>query len=410
MNTHQAYMLLLLTLGAFVMPILAERIGWFAAPCEVLYGTAVGTLIPGAGQPGTFVTALSNFGFLLLLFLAGLDVDFTLLTHRGPRLLLRTALAAAGVQGIGLAIGLVLGWPAVQVLLVNALSVSLLLIILRQAGLSQSPFGQTLLLVALMGEGLSIVTLTGYDLLLRHGFSWQLGIAALNLLIVLVLGFLALQVLHRAVTSSPQTFGRLFAHADPSEIGVRAALALMMAFAALAVLLGVEQILATFVAGVVCSYTFRSGNRLFEKIATMGQGFFIPIFFISAGLGLQISTLLSPALLVLLLTVLVGTAAVRLLATPLLRATGLTWREAACGALLLAAPLTLQVAIVQVGVATGQVSGHMQGAVLGAAIVGAVLYPALGRGLLPTTARTEAHSERAAKRQYSIPVRVRNPR
>lgn len=410
MNIHQAYMLLLLTLGAFAMPILAERIGWFAAPCEVLYGALVGNLIPGAGQPGNFVTALSNFGFLLLLFLAGLDIDFALLTHRGPRLLLRAALAAAGVQVIGLAIGLALGWPAVQMLLVNALSVSLLLIILRQAGLSHSPFGQTLLLVALLGEFLSIVTLTGYDLLLRHGFGWQLGLAALNLLVVLALGFLALQVLHRAVTSSPQTFGRLFAHADPSEIGVRAALALMMVFAALAVLLGVEQILATFVAGVVCSYTFRSGNRLFEKIATMGQGFFIPIFFITAGLGLQITTLLSRASLTLLLTVLVGTAAVRLLATPLLRMAGLAWREAVSGALLLAAPLTLQVAIVQVGVATGQVSSHLQGGVLGAAIVGAVLYPALGRAFLPGAARSSPHGERATGRSYSTPVRVRVPR
>ena len=400
-------MLLLLTVGAFAMPILSERVGLFAAPCEVLYGAVIGNVVPGASQPGTFVTSLSNFGLLLLLFLAGLEIDFTLLSSRGAKMFMRAAIAAAGIQVIGLVVGVVLGWPVIQVLLITALSVSLLLVVLKQAGLNQNVFGQTVLIVGVAGEFLSIVILTGYDLLLRHGFGWQLGGAALNMLAVLVLGFVALLLLNRAVTSRPHSFGRLFARSDPSEIGVRAALALMMAFAALAVLLGVEPILATFVAGVVCSFTFRGSHRRFEKISTMGQGFFVPIFFITAGLGLRLTTLLSSAALTYLLSILAGTVTVRLLATPLLHFAGLPWNEVASGALLLAAPFTLQVTIVQVGVDTGQISSHLYNAVLGAAIVGAVLFPFLGRSLLPRPGMSLASHMRRLMQSRSAPIRTR---
>lgn len=407
MNIHQAYMLLLLTVGAFAMPILAERIGWFAAPCEVLYGAAVANFIPGAGWPDAFVTALSNFGLLLLLFLAGLEIDFTFLTLQGTRSLLRAAVAAVGTQLIGLVIGLVFGWPVIQVLLIGAFSVSLLLVVLKQADLSQSEFGQTVLVVGVAGEFLTILLLTVYDLVVRHGFGWQLGGAALKLLAVLALGFVVFQVLNRAVASSPHSFGRLFARSDPSEVGVRAALALMMAFAALAVLLGVEPILATFVAGLVCSFTFRDGTRRFEKISSMGQGFFVPIFFITAGLGLHLSALLSEPSLALLLSILAGTVAVRLLAVPLLRFAGLRRAEVASGALFLSAPLTLQVTIAQVGIDTGQMSGHTHGAVLGAVIVGAVLFPLLGRSFLPRLSTSSASGVRRLMPMRRTPARLR---
>jgi Kef-type K+ transport system membrane component KefB len=164
--------------------------------------------------------------------------------------------------------------------------------------------------------------------------------------------------------------------------------------------LGVEPILATFVAGVACSFTFRTGNRLFEKVATIGHGFFVPIFFISAGFGVRLSALLSRTSIGYLLAILVGTLLIRLLAIPLLRMTGLAWNEAASAALLLAAPLTLQVAIVKVGIATGQVAADTYGAALGAAVVGALLYPLVARAFLP---RTEGSASRSAS--WSLPVR-----
>jgi Kef-type K+ transport system membrane component KefB len=382
MSAQEASMLLLLTVGAFLVPLLAERLGLFAAPCEVLYGAVIAALVPGVHAPGEFVAALSNFGLLLLLFLAGLEIDFGLILQQGGGILLRAGAVAVGIQLLAFGAGMLLHWPLLQVLLLGAMSVSVLLVMLRQEGVHGNAFGQILLIAGAIGEFLSILELTGYDLIHRHGFGWALALAALKLVALLVLGFIALRALRVAIVRRPHRFGRLVATHDPLEVGVRAALALMLCFAAVAVLLDVEQLLATFIAGLVCSFGFRGRNALTEKLMTLGQGFFLPIFFIAAGLSLQVGALLHGPALALLVALVLGVLLTRIVAIPLLRLAGLSWRQAGAGALLLAAPLTLQVAIVKVGIDLGELPESVQGVVLGAAIVGAFVFPLVARSMM----------------------------
>lgn len=383
MNSHQALMLLLISVGAFLMPLLAERIGWFVAPCEMLYGTVVANFIPGADQPGSFILTLSQFGFLLLLFLAGLEIDFNLIQRRGWRAIARAGAAAVGLQAVAMGFGWMLHWPIVYILLLGALSVSVLLVVLQQDGTSQRPFGQTLLIVGAIGEFLSILEITTYDLISRFGVGWPLAIAALKLLALLVLGYLALRGLIWIIALELHQKWRLLARYHPSEVGVRAAFALMLCFAAVAVWLRVEQILATFIAGAVFSFAFRRRTVVAEKLVTIGQSFFVPIFFITVGLGLHLADFMRPPALGALLGLTLTMALVRGLSAPLLRLAGLRWSSVVPAALLLAAPLTLQVAIVQVGIDLGQMESGVHDVALGAAILGAVLFPLLARPFVP---------------------------
>lgn len=397
MTSQQATLLMLLTVGAFLVPLLAERIGLFAAPCEVVYGALIANFIPGIHQPGEFISALSNFGLLLLLFLAGMEIDFAMILERGPGMLLRASGIAVGIQLFGLLIGVLLHWPLIQILLLGAMSVSVLVVMLRQDGVHDKPFGQILLIGGAVGEFLSILELTAYDLIHQHGLAWPLALAALKLLALLVIGYIVLRLVRTALVQQPHRFGRLVATHDPMEVGVRAALALMLCFAAVAVLLNVEQILATFIAGMICSFGFRGRNALTDKLMTLGQGFFLPIFFIAVGLSLDVHTLLHPTSVALLLALVAGVALTRLLAVPLLRAVGLSWREAGIGAMLLAAPLTLQVAIVKVGIDLGELPQLVQGAVLGAAIAGAFVFPLLARLLMRIQRSWERDSQPLAQ-------------
>ncbi len=388
MNSHQALMLLLLTGGAFIVPLLSERIGWFSAPCEVLYGAVIANFVPGANQPSIFVTSLANFGFLLLLFLAGLEIDFTLLKQRGTKAVLWALLAVFALQGISLGIGsIILHWSFLFSLLLGAMSVSIILTVLKQDNLAQSTFGQAVLLISVIGEFLTILIMTGYDLIYRYGFDWPLAWAALKLSGLLVLGYIAMRSMGALVDRNPHRFARFFIVNDPSEVGVRASLALLLSFAAFAVLLDVDQILAAFIAGAICSFAFRRQQVLTEKLSTIGQGFFLPIFFISVGLQLDLGALLHGSALLLLIQIVVAVLAVRLLALPFLRLTGISWQMAIPAAFLLSAPLTLQVAIVQVGIDLGQLDTRLQGGVLGAAIAGAIIFPLLARPLVKQAAK-----------------------
>ena len=407
MNTQQAMMLLLITAGAFLMPLVSERIGWFTAPCEMVYGAVVATLIPGAGNPGSFITTLAQFGFLLLLFLAGLEIDFSLLHRRGMRSLLSAGLVAVALQALALGLVALLRQPPIDGLLVGALSVSLLLVVLHEGGQAQSEFGQTLLVVGAIGEFCSILSVTAYDLIGRYGLNWMLGLAALKLAALLIAGYLALRGLSLAAVRQPTRFRRLFIRRDPSELGVRAALAFMLCFAAIAVWLRVEQILATFIAGLVCSYAFRGQHVVTKKLTTIGQGFFVPMFFISVGLQVNASSLLNGPVLAAVAAMLAALVLTRLAVAPLLVLAGLRWREALPGALLLSAPLTLLVAIAQVGIDLGQLDATAYSSLLGAAIASAVIFPGLARALMRRLPRADdvPHVVEAAQLHvYSAPL------
>lgn len=382
MDSRQALMLLVVTAGAFIVPIISERIGWFTAPCEMIYGILAANLLPWAHDPGTFIMTLAQFGFLLLMFLAGLEIDFTMLRRRGPLMLLRAGIAALGMQGLVVAVGIYLDLPPIYILLLGAVSISLLLVVLKELQLVQSNFGQTVLIVGALGEFLTILELTMYDLINRFGVGMPLALAGLKLAALLFVGYLVLRWLNNSVTRSPGSFMRLFHARDTAELGVRAALAFMLMFAAIAVLLAVEQILAAFIAGAVCSFAFRGHNTVGRKLSTMGQGFFIPLFFISIGMSLRLSDLMHGETLLLIGGLLSGLLVLRLLAIPLLLIAGVPWRSTTGAVLLLSAPLTLIVAIAQIGINLKQLAPATYSAVLAVAILSAVIYPLLGRPLL----------------------------
>ncbi|HEY7358834.1 MAG TPA: hypothetical protein VH590_20265, partial [Ktedonobacterales bacterium] len=97
--------------------------------------------------------------------------------------------------------------------------------------------------------------------------------------------------------------------------------------------------------------------------------------------GLQLSGLRNQGTVILLLELVGASLLVRLLAMPLLRLAGLSWSAAFIGAILLSAPLTMQVAVAQVGVNLGVFGSGTIFSVLGASVVGAVIFPALFRSL-----------------------------
>lgn len=381
MPENPAISLLLFTAGAFIIPLLSKRIGLPAAACEMLYGALLGNLLPQMAQPDALINALAQFGFILLLFLAGLEVDFVLVERGGKRGIVRSGAFAVGVLLAGGAVAYALGRDFVFGLIAGAISIGVVLVILRETGLSRSRFGQVILMSGAIGEFLTILILTAYSLLHHYGLAFPVLLALGKLLLLLVIGWLVLQLLSVVVWWYPHQFRRLVASNDPSELGVRAALALMTAFAAAAVLLGVEEVLATFIAGAIFAYVFRHQGSLSDKLAAVAHGFFVPIFFIKVGLGLQLAGLRNQETLLLLLELVGATLLVRLLALPLLKLTGLGWGAALAGVLLLSAPLTTQVAVAQVGVDLGVLGAGTTLSVLGASVVGAVIFPTLFRPL-----------------------------
>jgi len=381
-HAQEAISLLIFALGAFAIPLFSGRIGVPAAVGELLFGVLVGPHLLGWIEPNAFTSFLAEFGFAFLMFLAGLELDFSRIERQGVGGLLAGLVVVVGMSALSLGVTLALGLPLFLFVAFSALSLGVLMVTLNEAGLTRSRAGQTMIFVGSIGEFVTIVLLTGFGMYYEFGLGWQLGAQMLKLGLIFVAAYVALVVLRTIIWWWPERFVRLVAAHDPSEIGVRAGMAMMLVFVALATLMGVESILGSFVAGTLFAFVFREKRVLEAKMASIGFGFFVPIFFIWVGSEFDLSAVLHRSVLPLLGTFLVVSLVCKLLPSLGLMTRGLSWREAVGAGLLFGAPLTLLVVIARIGIDVHVIDEATAGALVLLAIVTGVAFPWLFRMLL----------------------------
>ncbi|NMC70528.1 MAG: cation:proton antiporter [Myxococcales bacterium] len=382
MEAQGALSLLVLALGAFLLPLLCERIRVPAVVGEILFGMAISEQALGLTSRTEFTRFLAQFGFALLMFLAGMEIDFTQIGRMGRRTLVAAASAAGGTFLLAGGAVLLFHRPPFLVLVLGAMSLGLVLATLRGLDLTRRPLGQRILLVGTIGEFLTLIGLTIGDIAGVHGVGLDLLWAVTKLALVFLLAWVCLVVLRSLLWWFPETFSRVVATRDASEIGVRASLALMLAFVAVATLLGVEAILGAFLAGALFSFVFREKHAVESKLSSIGFGFFIPIFFIDVGMSFDLGGLTGAAVWSEMGFLAVASLVAKVASCLLLWATGLRFRESVGAGVLLAAPLTLLVAESRIGSEIGLIDRTTSLAIVLFAVVGGVLLPTLFRWLV----------------------------
>ena len=86
--------IILIGIGAFTLPLIAGRLKLPAVVLELIFGLIIGPvlLIVETGTPDAeFVELLAELGLLLLMFLAGFEIDFERLERQGSGPLLTGA-------------------------------------------------------------------------------------------------------------------------------------------------------------------------------------------------------------------------------------------------------------------------------------------------------------------------------
>ncbi len=278
MDITQAITLLVISLGAFVVPLLSGRVGVPAAVGEIAFGMLVGPFVLGVVAETEFFGFLAEFGFAFLMFLAGLELDFANLERKGGRVLWLSLGVASLTIGLAFLAAVRMGWSPFWGIVLGATSIGLVLVTLRETGAARSDFGQTVILVGSIGEFLTIIIATLYNIVFRFGFGLAFIGELVRLVSVFVVAYLVLRTLRLLVWWFPSQFSRMIDIEDTSEVGVRAGMALMIAFVAVSELLGMEAILGAFLAGALFSFVFREKGILETKLAGIGHGFFIPVF------------------------------------------------------------------------------------------------------------------------------------
>ena len=382
MELAEALSLVVFYMGAFFMPMVASRVHVPAAVAEILYGLAIGAL--GLVHEGGATHFLAELGFVYLMFLVGMEIDFNRVEREGKGTVALAFAIATLVLVTAIYIAMRLEMSFFMGLVIGAMSVGVLLVALVESNASKTRWGQILLLVGSIGELLTLLTLTGYHLVHSHGWSLALAAAALRVLLLFVLALALLMFLRLSVWWFPHSFQRWVREEDPSELGVRFGFVLMLGLTAVAAWVGLEAILGAFLAGMLFAYVFRETGVLETKLTALGQGFFVPIFFINVGVTFEWSAVGDPSTLGRSLMVL-GAASLfaKLLPTTLLLFLGLRLRSVLAGAFLLATPLTLLVAIAALGREMGVLDASMSAAVIFLAIATGVVFPTLFKLIAP---------------------------
>lgn len=393
MSAASAQSLFWISLGALLVPMISRRIKVPSAVGELIFGIVFGSHVLGLITRDDFIDLMAQLGFAILMFSAGMEIDFAPLRKRGSRILsigwqwvIITFLggwAAVTITGLG-------PWP---VLAVCSVSIGLASVFLRERGLLGSGLGQAVLAAGLIGESLSILLLTVLDFHHQLGFSREFFFSVSQFAGIFVLAYLFMRVFRFIIWWYPKKIQAFIESGDPLELGVRLAIALLFIFVAAAAALHVESILGAFIAGALFGFIFQEREVVADKINAIGQGFFVPIFFIVVGSHFDPLTSLlgvSPAELGLLLLV---ALTVKLVPSLVFIRMGLGWREILGGGLLFSAPLTLTVAVAEIGERIGALSSSMKGSLIVVAITTGLICPFLARIIVPAKGEQNGREE-----------------
>jgi Kef-type K+ transport system membrane component KefB len=393
-TAETARSLLIMATGAFAVPLLSRPLRLPAAVGEILFGMLIGPHLLGWVILTDFTSLLGQLGCFLLMLMAGMELDFSLVEKVGRSKLGRMGLQVLAIFALSFLLAELLGMSWFIGMILSAISIGLPLMLLQETRHSRTLFGQKLLVVGSLGEFLCIVLATGIAAWCRAGGLNYLFLDKIGkLLLVFALAWALLFILRVAVWWKAEAFSRMTETHDPSEIGVRAGLALMFMLVAATANFGIDPILGAFMAGALFSFVFRAKGPLELKFLSLANGFFVPFFFITVGLDFHLGLALQSDL-VAFLELLVALLVARFLPLYLFRGPDSSPREALAGALLLSAPLTLLVVLGNMGLRLGLIDKLANTTVILLAVVASIVYPflfkMLARGIpaLPAEERT----------------------
>lgn len=404
---------LALVLGlAVLVPLAFSRFRRLRVPVvvgEILAGILVGRSGLSWVQPNDVTLhLLAEVGFVFLMFLAGMEIDISALgiaprvkarrtpaeplpEKRGPSPLVLalehfalTLLLATGMAYLLWRAGMVQNLFLMG-LVISTTSLGVVMPVLKEQGYLGDRYGQTLLVSALVADFATMVLITIEVAFISHGLTLELlliGLLFVALLTLYRLGVLVLPGMRTLVEEISQA---------TTQINIRLALLTMIAFVALAEVIGAEVILGAFLAGLLIVLLLGDDDGLRHQLESMGYGFFIPIFFIMVGVDFNLQVLTENGGSWLLIAVLLLAAILTKLVPAVVFRQAFGWRESLGGGVLLSARLSLIIAAAEIGRNLGVLSEAVAVAVILVAIVTVTAAPFLFTQLLPRrTAATQS--------------------
>lgn len=375
--------LLVVLLAALIIPLIMARLKIVNVPtsvAEIIAGIILGKSLLNWVHPTEILNQLSTLGVIILIFLSGMEIDFSLFKKQpnnkpNAKKQISPVLIASLAMGSIIILSVGCSWVLAKLHLFNniplgtilfsTIALGIVIAALKEKELLSKPFGQTMLLIAAFGEIIPLLSLTLYSTLMGGDVKslWPI-LLIFVVAIILLMNF--------------RTFYHLFDKINKvtTQLDIRLAFFLVITLVAVAEHVGAENILGAFLAGIVMKL-LQPKEETLDKLNSLGYGFFIPIFFIMTGAKLDLKTLLTDQKALLLIPLfLIGLIVAKLAVIPILRMR-FKMINAIAGTFLATTTITLVIPVLTVGRELHAITATQSGAFTLAAVLTCILSPIL---------------------------------
>ena len=277
-------------MGALVLiaALLGYRFGIAVAIFEIAAGAIAGNLL--GFQVSPWLQTFADFGSLLLIFIAGSDIDIETMVRKFKPVGLIGGISFLAPFLIVLSFGLfVQQWDAPRALLIgiasSTTSVAVTYPVLRDSGLLKRDLGKILLLVAFVPDFL--VTLALFV------FFSEIGVQTLAIILLLALAIFVLRFVS----------GRVFRRVGEtsSEIKLRFIFFVLFALAFISERGNLHASLAVFILGILVSELMKEQEETDKRLRAVAFSIFVPAFYFKAGLLFSFSAVVQNLLTIIVL-------------------------------------------------------------------------------------------------------------
>jgi Kef-type K+ transport system membrane component KefB len=353
----------------------------------LLGGVLIGPHVLGFAETSS-IQLLANIGLGFLFLLAGYELDPRLLRQEPGRLAiggwLMSAAIAVGVAAALTAAGYIKDYVPVGLALTTT-ALGTLLPILRDNGMLGGEFGRHVFAAGAVGELFPILIIAVF-LGQRGSFvalASVLLVGALAVALTIVPWLARSAAVQRMVTEGQEATG---------QVTLRWSLVLLFALLALASRFGLDVVLGAVLAGIVLrgwtQHLRMDTESLEHKFDAVGYGLFIPIFFISSGMSLDLKSISEDPLRLLVFFVLL--IVVRGLPSLLVYRRALAPVQRVEMTFITATSLPLLIALATIGEQDGVMLPATAASLIGAGVLSVLVFPLIAVGLHRRAALTPA--------------------
>ena len=289
---HAFVSLLCIVAVALLAPLLSWGVPRRMLPETVLLilgGVVIGPGVLGIAHIGRDIGFLRELGVAFLFLMAGYEIDVNELRGTGGRHAMiawggSLVLAFATVAAVGVTGGPLSANGIAIAIAMTSTAIGTILPILRERDLLPTAVGAAILNHGAVGEVGPIILMA---LLLGTRSTWQS--------LVILLAFLTISLLIVRFTDRVQRAGRRLVEAihlggsTTAQTTIRVTILLLVGLCTLAEVFELDVVLGAFAAGFILRYAVPDGDRqLEEKLDGLAYGFFVPLFFVTSGMAIEL--------------------------------------------------------------------------------------------------------------------------